>query len=131
MKKTILTSSIVTMLFFNCLAINAAERQTELYPDVTISANVEISTFCKAILQGDLQTVKKLIELGEDVNKKSLGMTPAHFAARYNKPEILKVLIENGANLKTKCDKGFTVKKYAELASADEALEVLKDAMKK
>ncbi len=131
MKKTILTSSILAMLMFNGLAINAAERHTELYPNVTINTTKEISTFCKAILQGDLETVKKLIDLGEDVNKKSLGMTPAHFAARYNKPEILKVLIENGANLKTKCDKGFTVKKYAELASADDALEVLKNAMNK
>lgn len=131
MKKTILTSSIVTMLFFNCLAINAAEVQTEHHPIVTINTTKEISSFCKAIVQGDLETVKKLIDLGEDVNKKSLGMTPAHFAARYNKPEILQVLINNGANLKTKCDKGFTVKKYAELSSADAALEVLKNAMNK
>ena len=131
MKKTILTSSIVTMLMFNCLPINAAEVKTEHYPNVTITVTKEISSFCKAIVQGDLETVKKLIELGEDVNKKSLGMTPAHFAARYNKPEILQVLIENGANLKTKCDKGYTVKKYAELSSADAALEVLKNAMNK
>jgi len=131
MKKTILTSSILTMLLFNCLAINAAERQTELYPEVTTTATKEISTFCKAILKGDLQTVKKLIELGEDVNKKSLGMTPAHFAARYNKPEILKVLIANGANLKARCDRGYTIKKYAELSNADAAIEVLKNAMRK
>ncbi|HCO86118.1 MAG TPA: hypothetical protein DIT95_21670, partial [Arenibacter sp.] len=47
----------------------------------------EISSFCKAIVEGDLETVKRLIELGEDVNQKSLGKTPAIFAARYNKVE--------------------------------------------
>jgi len=58
-------------------------------------------------------------------------MTPAHFAARYNKPEILKVLIANGANLKARCDRGYTIKKYAELSNADDAIEVLKNAMRK
>ena len=37
-------------------------------------------------------------------------MTPAMFAARYNKAEILELLIENGADLKIKSDKGYTVK---------------------
>jgi hypothetical protein len=35
------------------------------------------------------------------------------------------LLIDNGADLKIKCDKGFTVKKYAELSNAQEALAVI------
>ncbi len=131
MKKAILSGVVLAALMFNGLALHANGNQTEINGLATSIAAYEISTFCKAILKGDVETVKKLIELGEDVNKKSLGMTPAHFAARYNKPEILKVLIANGANLKAKCDKGYTVKKYAEMANADDAMAVLKNAMKK
>lgn len=125
MKKTILTIAMA----ISCMATGIYATETsEVSSEKAVT--VELSSFCKAIMKGDIDTVQKLIELGENVNKKSLGMTPAHFAARYNKPEILKLLVANGANLKTKCDKGFTVKKYAELAKATEALEVIKVAMK-
>ena len=72
-----------------------------------------------------------MITLGEDVNEKSLGMTPAIFAARYNKAEILKVLIANGADLRIKCDKGMNIKKYAELSNAQDALAVINEHWKK
>ena len=91
----------------------------------------EINSFCKAIIKGDVEMVQKMIALGEDVNQKSLGKTPAHYAARYNKPEILELLIQNGANLKKRCDQGYTVKKYAEISQAKEALKVIDAAMKK
>lgn len=128
MKKTILTIAVA----ISCAAtgIYANETNNDLVVNTEVTTKVEVSSFCKAIIKGDIETVQKLIELGEDVNKKSLGMTPSHFAARYNKPEILQLLINNGANLKTRCDKGYTVKKYAELSNAMDALEVLKSAMK-
>ncbi|MFD2587592.1 ankyrin repeat domain-containing protein [Croceitalea marina] len=128
MKKTILT--IAVAISCAVTGIYANETNNDPVLNTEVSTNLELSSFCKAIMKGDLETVQKLIDLGEDVNKKSLGMTPAHFAARYNKPEILKVLINNGADLKARCDKGYTVKKYAELSNAMEALKVLKVAMK-
>ncbi len=131
MRKTILTTSVAMLLLFSGLIAHATENQPEVNRESKVIAAFEISSLCKAIMKGDIDTVKKLIALGEDVNQKSLGKTPAHFAARYNKPEILKLLIENGANLKTRCDKGYTVKKHAELSNANEALAVLKLAMKR
>ena len=110
--------------------IYANETSKELKFKAEKSISLELSSFCKAIIKGDIETVQKLIDLGEDVNKKSLGMTPAHFAARYNKAEILEVLIDNGANLRLRCDKGYTVKKHAELSNATAALKVIKGAMK-
>ncbi|WP_097046620.1 ankyrin repeat domain-containing protein [Flagellimonas pacifica] len=130
MKKTILTVAVAFMFvatgtFANESAISAKDNvYITAIPD-------ELSSFCKAILNGDVDMVKKLIDLGEDVNKKSMGMAPVHFAARYNKAEILKLLIANGADFKKRCDKGYTPKKYAELSNAKEALEILKTAMKK
>ncbi len=130
MKKTILTVAAAFMLVVT--GAFATEPQTSVKEELIVTAIPdELSTFCKAILKGDVDTVKKLIELGEDVNKKSMGMAPIHFAARYNKAEILGLLIENGADVKKRCDKGYTAKKYAELSNATDALEVLKTAMKK
>ena len=84
-----------------------------------------VNSFCKAVIKGDIATVRKLIELGEDVNQKSLGMTPAIFAARYNKAEILRLLIENGADIRIRSDRGYSITKYAESANAKDALLVI------
>ncbi|MDT0605392.1 ankyrin repeat domain-containing protein [Croceitalea rosinachiae] len=125
MKKTISTTCAVFLLFLSGSIAHATEDQPEVKLESKVIAAFEINSFCKAIVKGDIETVKKLIALGEDVNQKSLGRTPAHYAARYNKPEILQLLIDNGANLKTRCDKGYTVKRHAKLSNAKEALAVL------
>lgn len=131
MRKTILTMAAVFML----VVTNANAEKTVNVTDVTMNQttlrSAAINSFCKAIMKGDIDTVKKLIELGEDVNQKSMGMTPAIFAARYNKAEILQLLIDNGANLKAKSDKGYSVKKYAQLSNATDALMVIEAALKK
>ncbi|MEX0362562.1 ankyrin repeat domain-containing protein [Flagellimonas sp.] len=130
MKKAILSVAAACMVMVAGVNANENSAMVEDHLNSTV-ITAEINSFCKAIVKGDVETVKKLIELGEDVNQKSLGMAPIHFAARYNQTEILEVLIANGANLRKKCDKGYTAKKYAELSNAVEALRVLKDAMKK
>ena len=76
-----------------------------------------------------MSTVKRLIDLGEDVNQKSLGMTPTMFAARYNKVEVLFLLLKNGADLTMKSNQGFSVKRYAEWSNAEEALLVIETAL--
>ncbi len=115
---------------FLVAGVNANETSSTT-SEVETAVSLEINSFCMAIVKGDLDTVKKLIDLGEDVNRKSLGMTPLHYAARYNRAEIAKVLLANGANAKKRCDKGHTAKKYAELSGAMEALEVINSAVKK
>jgi len=84
------------------------------------------SPLCNAIIKGDLDAVKKFIEYGVDVNQESNGMSPLMFAARYNRVEIIKVLLNNGANKKSKDERGYTALKYAELSKATEAMEALK-----
>ncbi|HMC00968.1 MAG TPA: ankyrin repeat domain-containing protein, partial [Flavobacteriaceae bacterium] len=70
-------------------------------------------------------------DLGTDINDKSNGMTPAMYAAKFNRVEILELLIENGANLKARSDQGWTAKKYAELSNAKEAKTVIENALTK
>ena len=96
--------------------------------NTTLVKRVDISSFCKAVIKGDLETVKRLIDLGEDVNQKSQGMTPAMFAARYNKVDVLEILIDNGADLNLKSNQGYTAKRYAELSNATDALELIEIA---
>lgn len=92
----------------------------------------EITPFFKLIRDGNFDVVKSMIESGQNVNKKSNGLTPLMFAARYNKAEIAKLLIDNGAKLNTKSDKGgFTALKWAELVKATETINVIKASMKK
>jgi ankyrin repeat protein len=79
-----------------------------------------------AICKGDVNIVKKFIEYGADVNEKSNGMTPLMVAARYNKTEIIKLLLSKGAVLSAKDKNGFTALKYAALSNAHEAIELLK-----
>jgi ankyrin repeat protein len=83
---------------------------------------------CAAILKGDVDTVKKFIEYGADVNERSNGMTPLMFAARYNKVAIVKLLLEKGADKAVKDEKGNTAIKYAELSNSTEVVTLLKQA---
>lgn len=125
MKKSIVT---LTALLFLVFAHAENENRMDIYGCAAIVATSEIggiNSFCKAIVKGDIETVKGLIALGKDVNQKSLGMTPAIFAARYNRAEILTVLIANGADLNIRSDKGYSAVELAKRSNAHEALRVL------
>ncbi|WP_091626644.1 ankyrin repeat domain-containing protein [Maribacter orientalis] len=128
MKKSILTLSIVAITMGSNLMANATTQPFSALSSELIII-VDISSFCKAVIQGDVSNVKRLIDLGEDVNQKSGGMTPAMFAARYNKVEVLSLLIKKGADLTMKSNQGFTVKQYAELSNAEEAVVVIETAL--
>lgn len=130
MKKTVVTTCLALVFAVFSLQANNNYDLIENSPAETM-VKAKVSAFCMAIVKGDIETVKKLIELGEDVNVRSNGLSPAMYAARYNKVDILKLLIEHEANLKVKCPKGYTALKYAQLSNATEAAEVLKKAMKK
>ncbi|MBQ4916120.1 ankyrin repeat domain-containing protein [Maribacter sp. MMG018] len=128
MKKTVLTLS----MFFMVMGAGLMASEPSVNPKNEtneILTSIEISSFCKAVMQGDIDTVRRMIELGEDINRKSLGMTPAMFAARYNKVDVLKLLIDKGADLKIRSNKGFSAMKYAELSNAKEAMAVLENAI--
>ncbi|MGO4921523.1 ankyrin repeat domain-containing protein [Maribacter spongiicola] len=128
MRKVCITLSMVALTFTATAKANDTKNLVSEH-EIELVSRVDISSFCKAVIQGDLETVKRLIDLGEDVNQKSLGMTPVMFAARYNKVDILKMLIKNGADLKIQSSQGYTAKRYAELSNASEALEIIETAI--
>lgn len=123
MKKTVIIATIA--LGFSFATLNAATSVVNSNTLEVLKPNPTVSPFCMSIVKGDFETVKKLIALGADVNEKSNGMTPAMYAAKYNKVEILKLLVESGADLKLKSEQGFKALKYAELSNAKDALAYL------
>ncbi len=126
MKKSIIITAIA--LCFSITALNA-KTDVNLLNNSEIEFVTKINPFCMAIVKGDLETVQKMIALGADINEKSIGLTPAMYAAKFNKVDILKILISRGANLKAKSDVGYTAKKYAELSNALDAKTVLENAL--
>lgn len=128
MKKTFIISAIAL-----CLSIVTVNANPVISNDnvTTVNAVVKVNPFCVSIAKGDIETVKKLINLGTDVNQKSNGMTPAMYAAKFNRVEILELLIAHGAKLKTKSDKGMTAMKYAERSNAAEAKSVIENTLTK
>ena len=128
MKKT----AILSILAFSLLMVNFNAHATNLeVKTLSYETSTTINPFCMAIVKGDYETVKKLIDLGEDVNIKSSGMSPVMYAAKFNKVDILKLLIKNGANLKARCSKGHTALKYAELSNAKDAKALIVEALAK
>jgi uncharacterized protein len=124
MKKTIIILGLALVAFTNVsFASNGNETKFKV-ESVTFNG----TPLCMAIMKGDTETVKKFIEYGADVNELSNGLTPLMLAARFNKVEIISLLISKGADVKAKDEKGFTALKYAEFSKATEAVSILKNA---
>lgn len=124
MKKTAVI--IALALGFSITTAYATTSSETVITNVSELTKSTVNPFCISIVKGDIETVKKLIELGADVNEKSNGMTPAMYAAKFNRVDILKLLVENGAKLNAKSEKGYTAEKYAQLSNANDALVYLK-----
>ncbi|MFV8344208.1 ankyrin repeat domain-containing protein [Flavobacterium sp. XS2P39] len=127
MKKSIVYLGIALVAFST---VSQASNYNSLPQKESTHSGYEESTLlCVAICKGDINLVKKLIDYGADVNEKSNGLTPLMMAARYNKVEIIKLLLAKGAQIKEKNDIGITALKYAELSNAKEAVAFLKASM--
>lgn len=122
----------VLVCLFSFGSINANNVESlKIEKEVVERVTYDISSFCKLIQKGNFEAVKSLIESGEDVNKKSKGLTPLMFAARHNKAKIAKLLIKHGAKLKARSDKGrMTALDMAKRFKAKETMNVIKSAIK-
>ena len=91
----------------------------------------KVNSFCKLIQAGNYSAVQSCINKGFDLNRVSNKLTPLMYAARHNRADIVKLLIENGAKLKTQSNNGYTALKWAELSNASESYNLIYDALKK
>nr|WP_199000428.1 ankyrin repeat domain-containing protein [Flavobacterium sp. ASV13] len=124
MKNSIIYLGVALVAFAN--VSTASNQKSFVKPQMEVAYDFT-SPLTVAVSKGDLDFVKKLIEYGADVNEISEDLSPLMIAARYNKVDILKVLLANGANPSSKNEKGFTALKYAQLSNATEAIAILKD----
>ncbi len=125
--------SIFLTLLFALLLTNTTQANNSIgeNPQTKISKFQGLNTFCKMVSVGNLKAVKDLINSGTNVDRKSIGLTPAMYAARYNRAEILELLVEKGADLTTKSNRGLTALQYAEKSRAKECIAILKKALAK
>ncbi|MCV9934426.1 ankyrin repeat domain-containing protein [Flavobacterium sp. LS1R47] len=132
MKKSIVFLGVAFMALTH--VVQASSRSTSfklLNTEKHIVQGYDRSPLNVAISRGDIETVKKFIEYGANVNKVLNGMSPLMAAARYNQVEIMKFLVSKGAELEAENEKGYTALKYAEVSKAKEAIAFLKTILKK
>ncbi|MBQ4810244.1 ankyrin repeat domain-containing protein [Pseudoalteromonas luteoviolacea] len=82
----------------------------------------------QAVIAGDLQKVKKLVESGADVNQldSAMGNSPLHIAAQTDHDDILKYLLDKGAFINLQAPRsGFTPLMVAAWYSKEANIEML------
>ena len=81
--------------------------------DVNVLDYYENTPLCAHAVYGD-DMVKVYYELGGDINKASkYGETPLHMAADYHHVNTVKFLVENGADVFAKNDRGWNALHYS------------------
>lgn len=125
MKKSVIILGIAIAM---STQVSKASNIKQLVKDPIHSRADEVSSLHYAVCEGDIEKVKKLIEYGTNVNKLIRDMSPLMLAARFNKFEIIKVLLANGANPRIENEKGLRAINFAEYAKATESIAILKNA---
>lgn len=129
MKKS--TVVLALALGFSISNLNASNDILASNFNEVIEQPIEVSPLCMAVAKGNLEEVNRLIKNGADVNAKSNGMMPIHYAAKYNRVELIKVLITAGSKIHEPCDLGNTPLRTAQNAKAKDAAQFLKRFKKK
>jgi ankyrin repeat protein len=125
MKKLVIILGVAIAMSSQALKASNAKL---LVKDPISSPADEVSSLHYAVCEGDIEKVKKLIEYGTNVNKLVRDMSPLMLAARFNKFEIIKVLLASGANPRIENEKGLRAINFAEYAKATESIAILKNA---
>lgn len=125
MKKSVI---ILGLALAMSTQVSKASNIRQLVKDPIDSPANEVSSLHYAVCEGDIEKVKKLIDYGTNVNKLVRDMSPLMLAARFNKFEIVKVLLASGANPRIENEKGLRAINFAEYAKATESIAILKNA---
>ena len=72
------------------------------------------SPLTAAVVDGDFETAKKLLQNGADTNARdAMDMTPLHHAVSYNNAGMVDLLLSNGADVNLKDEMGQTAMRLA------------------
>lgn len=125
MKKSVIILAIALAMSTSVLNASNIRR---VIKDPIDSPAYEVSSLHYAVCAGDIESVKKLIAYGANLNKVIRDMSPLMLAARFNKFEIVEILLASGANPRIENEKGLRAIHYAEYAKASESIAMLKNA---
>lgn len=127
MRNSVITLGIVLSMAVSN-TISAKDNPTKKDAKIETSTIKDVAPLSIAVAKSELETVKKFLEFGSDIEVKSTinGMTPLMYAARYNNVEMVELLVTNGADVAAKSKLGLTALQYAELSGATEVVAILK-----
>ena len=91
--KHLLITTIAAVLLVGCATTQSPEPPTVKAPAISIYDAAD---------RGNIEAVKQHITAGTDVNAKSDGRTPLHWAAYSGHKEIAELLIGEGAEMNAK-----------------------------
>jgi len=90
--KHLLLTTIAAVALVGCATMQSSKPPTVKAPDISIHYAAD---------RGNIEAVKQHIAAGTDVNAKSDGRTPLHWAAYSGHKEIAELLIGEGAEVNT------------------------------
>lgn len=123
MKKTVIVFGTALAVFANFATASNLKLENKNQIEILFDLS---SPLHLAVCNGDVETVRKSIEYGADVNKIVRNMTPLMLAARFNNVEIVKILLANGAKPSIENAHGLRALDYARYAKAIESAAILK-----
>lgn len=129
MKKSAVVLALA--LGFSIFNLNASNDISTLNVNEVSVQSAKVSPLCKAVATGNVEEVKRLLNNGVDVNAKSRGMMPIHYAAKHNRVDLIRVLITAGSKIHEYSDQGYTALRLAQKVNAKEAAQFLKRFRKK
>ena len=121
------TLFVLLLLNFSCGQLgNKTANSLESMSKIE-APEIDIQT---AILTGNLEAVKQHVKIGTEINRKDAitGSTPLITAASFGKDDIVKVLIDAGADLSLKNNDGATALHSAAFFCRVEIVQILLNA---
>lgn len=87
-----------------------------------------IEAFFQAVKNNKVSAVKKILNQGVNVNEKDdeLGNTAISHAVFARNPELIKLLLEHGADSHVKNNRGYSTLDAAKLLGSNEIIELFK-----
>jgi hypothetical protein len=102
------------------------ERDPRQPDDAALIMDSTADQLAEAAFDGDLAAVKRLIELGADINAEGRAWNPLHAAVENEQIAVVRYLIRSGADLESPCSKGqipFTPLEHAVDVIVDGAMQ--------
>ena len=113
------------------------QDELEKIKELVNTDSVHVPALLQAILQGETETVKTLIKEGEDVNEYwyyrednpfwSIGYTPLELATRLGDLDIMRLLLDNGAETDRLIEGGIVTRSILGYAKNIEIAQLLLD----